>query len=277
MSVSLSQVSSDIEQMSSLLSHILSLSAKVGGFNDGPHLREQIQLDVKSILDSSQAVKRAFTRLKESDTPGVEEPLRRFDQLRARIQSELPNVISKLKDNTAPSDFGSSSAPNYTEPQLDQRLLDADSDLIDVLEQQVNQIVAMMREVNALFGKTLAELQTQRHILTAIEQDTNVAVQEMTKGNEVLEEAADNQKKSSKCICWIAILIVAVVIAVVMIILWKTVWSKKEEPSPSATPAFVPATALPPKTPLPPGTPLPPATALPLPTAGPPSASPAPE
>jgi hypothetical protein len=198
MFVSLSQVSSDIEQMSSLLNHFLSLSGKIGGFNDGPQLREQIQCDVKSILDSSQTVKRAFATLKEANTPGLDDHLKRFDQLPARIHSELPGVISKLKDNTAPSGFGSTSAPNYTEPQLDQRLLDTDSDLIDVLEQEVNQIVAVMREVNALFGKTLEELQTQRHRLIVIEQDTNMAVQEMAKGNEQLEERGKNQKKSRK-------------------------------------------------------------------------------
>jgi hypothetical protein len=245
------------------LTHIISLSEKIGGFNDGPHLREQIQCDVKSILESSQTVKRSFATLKESNPPGIDDHLKRFDQLRARIQTALPKIIEKLKDNSAPSGFGNTSAPNYTEPQLDQRLLDADSDLIDVLEQQVNQIVALMREVNALFGKTLSELQTQRHMLTVIEQDTTAAAEDMGKGNTLLEEAAENQKKSTKCICWIAIIAAVVVVGVIIIILWKTVWSKDDEPSPSGTPTIIPATAVPARTQLPPATTIAPATTVP--------------
>jgi chromosome segregation ATPase len=257
MSVSLGQVASDIEQMSSQLSHILALSNKIGGFNDGPHLREQIQCDVKAILDSSQTVKRAFAALKESDPPGLDDHHRRFEQLRARIQAELPKVIAKLRDNTAP---GAGAAANYTEPQLDQRLLDRDSDLIDVLEQQVGEIVAVMREVNSLFGQTLAELQAQRHMLTAIEGHTAAAAEEMGKGNEALEEAGEHQKKSTKCICWIAVIVAAVVVAVVLLVLWKTVWSKKSPPSPATPPPATPppATPAPPRTALPTASPVPP-------------------
>jgi heme/copper-type cytochrome/quinol oxidase subunit 2 len=66
--------------------------------------------------------------------------------------------------------------------------------------------------------------------------DQKAAVENLTKGNEVLEAAAENQKKSMKCICWIAILIAAVVVAFVFIIVWKTVWIQKDEPSPTTIP-----------------------------------------
>jgi t-SNARE complex subunit (syntaxin) len=112
--------------------------------------------------------------------------------------------------------------------------LDSDSDLLDVLEQQVNEILAAMPEVHQLFGKTLQELQKQRHILVQIEGETSKAVEEMEVGNEDLRKAQGRQRSSTKCICCIVVIAIIVITAVVLIILWKFKWS-----APSATAAAV--------------------------------------
>jgi hypothetical protein len=219
--------------MASLLSHVTNLSKRLNSFDDGPHLREQIQFDVKALSTSSQNVKRSLLQLKDQNEPGVDALLERFESLRGRMQEELPPIIQKLRGTqNSSTPIGGSGGPNYTEPILSQTQLDGDSDLLDVLEQQVNEILAAMREVHLLFGKTLQELQKQRHILVQIEGETSKAVEEMEVGNEELRKAQGRQRSSTKCICWIVVIAILVVAAVVLIILWKFKWS-----TPSATPA----------------------------------------
>jgi predicted nucleic acid-binding Zn ribbon protein len=238
MSATIAQVANDIAKMTSTLNHILSLSKQIGGFNDGPHLREQLQVDVKSILDSSRTVKRDLLQLKDNDESEADEYLAKFEALRGRIQQELPPVVNKLKSSSADTAFGSASSPNYTEGLLDQTQLDGATDLIDILEQQVNAILMTMREVREIFGSTLEELQKQKHMVQSIETTTAEAAEDMHKGNEILEEAQDRQKGATKCILWILIILVLVAVAIVLIILSQTIWKKKKNPdTPIPTPS----------------------------------------
>jgi hypothetical protein len=235
------QVSSDIERMTGLMDHIMSLSKQIGGFNDGPQLREQIQVDVKNIMNASKVVKDSLSQLQGS--PGTGECEARFEQLRARMQQDLPNVISKLRQNTeAPPSSGGlqGSRANYTEPILDQMQLDGETEQLETLAQQVNQILRVMREVHEIFGQTLEELQKQRHLLGHIEGATSEAVSNMESGNEQLEQAHESQKKSTKCICAVAIIVVVVAVGVAMLILYQVVWKdsgSRPAPIPSASPA----------------------------------------
>jgi hypothetical protein len=225
----LSEISNDLERLSSLLTHIVSLSMRVGGFDDGPELRENIQADVRSILSSSQSAKTTLLALKQRQVPSVDDYIARFDSIRARMQRELPEVINKLRNTGS---FGRSSssdlhADSMTQPLLDQTQLDGETEMLDVLGQQVNQIIAQMREIHEIFHQTLTEIQQQRHFVTSIDSATSKAAESMEHGNKELDEAAEKQKTSTRCLCVIVTIVVLVVIAVVMVVLYETVWHKK--------------------------------------------------
>jgi DNA repair exonuclease SbcCD ATPase subunit len=237
-----SQVANDLDQMTALMNHIISLSNQIGGFNDGPHLREEIQSDVKAILSKSKDVKESLTQLKSRNASGADEYQARFDALRERMQGQLPGVINKLKENTDMASGPSGQQSSSGGAILSQALLDQDTELIDALEQQVNEILRRMRELNEIFGTTLAEIQKQRHFIAQIEGDTAEAAVSMEKGNEQLEEAAQHQKASTKCICAIAFILVVVAIGVALFITYEVHWKKSSSgggpgplPSPSGS------------------------------------------
>jgi hypothetical protein len=237
--MSSASVASDLERMTNLLNHIMALSTKIGGFSDGPHLREEIQVDIRNLTLLCQSTKTALLELKENGSPSADDHIARFNELRGRIQQDLPGVVQKLRGSSERAASGQS-ASFHEETALDQSLLDGESDLIDILEQQVNEILITMREVNQLFGETLEQLQAQRHILTAIETHTSEAVSEMGRGNEALEEAKEKQKLSTKCLCWIFIIVTLVAVAVVLIILSQTIWKKTVNPPPGTETPFPP-------------------------------------
>jgi hypothetical protein len=235
MTAAVSQVTSDIERMASTFDHIASLSKDISGFRDGPHLREQLEVDVKSIMDLSHGIKRSLTQLRERDEPEADDAAQRFEALRGRVQSELPPVVTKLKSRSADTLLAETAAADYTEGLLRQTQLDGD--VIEILEQHVNQILLTMREVREIFGATLEELQKQKHLVTSIETITSDARDEMHKGNEILEEAQEQQKGGTKCLLWVVIVLVLVAAAVILIILSQTIWKKKKpSPSPSGDP-----------------------------------------
>jgi hypothetical protein len=237
--MSSASVASDLDRMTSLLNHIMSLSIKIGGFSDGPHLREEIQADIRTLTSLCQTTKTALIALKERGSPRVDDHLGRFNELRGRIQQDLPGVVQKLRGSSEQAQ--AKAAPTHDDALLEQSLLDGETDVIDILEQQVNEILVTMREVNQLFGETLEQLQAQRHILTAIETHTTEAVSEMQRGNEELEQAKEKQKSSTKCICWILIILLLVVAAVVLIILSQTIWKKRnDEPGGQPTESSMP-------------------------------------
>jgi hypothetical protein len=223
---SMSSITSDLEEMASLLTHVVTLSNRVGGFGDGPHLREQIQGDVKRLGSLSQQVKAAMTRL--GGGPELDAYQSRFEELRERIRRDLEPVIQKLRSSTTPT--GGDSAP--AGPIFDQGLLDGETDLIDTLEQEVAAIVSVMREVSERFTQVMQELQAQRPRITAIEGETTAAVAQMESGNKALETASGHQKSTRKCICWIFIIVLLVVTAVVLIVLWQVFWKHTPTPTP---------------------------------------------
>jgi K+/H+ antiporter YhaU regulatory subunit KhtT len=234
MQPSLSEVSRDIEEIASLLSHVVTLSDRIGSFSDGPHLREQIQNDVRRLTTLTQKVKTAMTELRENQGLLFESYQSRFEDLRSRMERDLKPVIEKLRKNQIGSHTNDSgNQPETHIPLLSQTKLDQDSDLIDVLEQQVSAILQTMRRVNELFGETMMELQQQRHKLLAVEGETTRAMTEMTIGNEQIEKAATHQKSTTKCICWIVIIVIVVLTGVGLIIAWKVFWSKDDTPTPS--------------------------------------------
>jgi hypothetical protein len=94
---SVADVSGDIDKMANLLSHILSLSDKIGGFGDSPQLREQIQGDVQGLAATGQQVKNTLVTLKGQGFYVIDSYIERYDALRARIQRELPVVIQRLR------------------------------------------------------------------------------------------------------------------------------------------------------------------------------------
>jgi hypothetical protein len=235
MTVSLSATASELEKMKSLLNHVVNLSKQLSGINDGPHLREQIQFDVRALSASSQTVKQNLFQLKQQNESGADPLLERFEALRARMQEELPPVVQKLRGNpTASTPLTSSGVTSgYTDPLLAQAELDNESEVLDVLEQQVHEILASMREVSRLFAQTLEEFKKQRHILVAIEAETLKAVEDMEVGNEELRKGQNRQRCSTKCICWIVVILIVVVAAIALIIVWKVKWSKQSENAPS--------------------------------------------
>jgi hypothetical protein len=235
------QIASDIEQMTSLMTHIINLSKQIGGFNDGPQLREEIQSDVRTLTNTIRSTKDALTALKSQNAPGVDEHQARLDALRARMQAELPGVVNKLRQNTDTPSSQSPARAAYTQPLMSQQLLDSETDQLELLEQQVNEILRVMREVNQLFTTTMEELQKQRHILATIEGATSDAVEKMETGNEELKQAHSSQKKSTKCICAIAVIVIVVAIGVALIIFFSVRKSSGGGPAPTPGPTLVPA------------------------------------
>jgi hypothetical protein len=233
--MTLTDVGIDIEKMTNLLAHILSLSERIGQFGDGPHLREHIQEDVRLLAATSQSVKTLLVRLKSQGVCGLDSYLERYDSLRMRIQQELPGVIQRLRGSTAPADEPPAE-PDMNQPLLmDQSLLDAETEAIGILEQDVNAILTGMREVTRLFTEVFQQIQAQHHIIQAIETETTGAVSEMSKGNENLQDASKHQKKAIKCVCWILMILLLVVVAVVMVVLSQTIWKSPATPAPTMT------------------------------------------
>jgi hypothetical protein len=241
-------ITSDLEEMASLLTHVVSLSGRVGSFSDGPHLREQIQADVKRLGILSQQLKGAMARM--SGNPELGAYQARFEELRERVRRDLEPVVQKLRGSATPGGGAGDAAAG---PVLDQGLIDADTDQIDVLEQQVGAIVTAMREVSGLFTQVMEELQAQRHKITVIEGETSAAVSQMESGNEALKTASKHQKSSRKCLCCIFVIVLLVVAAVAVVLVFTLL--PKSSPTPTVSPSPSPP---PPPTETPTATPVPP-------------------
>lgn len=185
----------DISTMGQLFDEVVRSSEMIGGFDDGPDLRDNIQGKVKRIKQISSQVKSVFNQFGDDD-PRVKECQGIFDQLNAKMQSSLPGVIDKLRNN-----INSEAAPQpaFQYQMMDQQQVDAETEYLMVLEQEVNSILETMKEVNQIFHQTLEELQKQRHILVDINTSTTGAATNMQSGNDELQQAEHHQKK---CIIW---------------------------------------------------------------------------
>ena len=236
MSISLVQVDNDLRGMENTLSHVISLSEKIGSFEDGPHLRESIQSDVKTLMTFSKNVKGSLTQLRERNENGVDNYEQRFEDLRAKMQNQLPGVISSLRNNSFPENNEGTGSPLDPTPLLDQSLLDSQTDQLDELEQSINQILQTMKEVKALFTQTLDELQQQRHILVNVDKMTSTAQKDAASANDNLETAEKHQKGSTNVLCWILIILLIVCAGVgIFLGIWIPKHKKKNNDTPSNT------------------------------------------
>ena len=221
----LTKLDAEINEMAESLNHIRELSDQIGGFNDGPHLHEQIQNEVRSIMQASKKAKDSLLAI-PTGTPGLDASMSRFEQIRSRMQTEIPGVIGKLRQyQNTPSQ--PAPVPNYTEPLLNQSELDDQSEELQALEAAAAQILSQMREVQQLFAQTLDEIQKQRHKLVSIETVTAKSAQDMASGNEQLDKAQQHMKGKTKCLIWIIVAVGVIIVGLVLFLLWRFKWSKK--------------------------------------------------
>lgn len=249
------KVKQDIKRMDSILSTIENLSKDIGTFNDGMSLREQIQSHVKELMDTSKNVKTNISIMRQNDDPEIDSVQKSFEEVSGKMRNQLPKVINGLKASTpSVQPARNNSQEIFNQPLLvDQSLVDADSDQLAILESEVNQILSTMKEVNALFEKTMQELQSQRHLIIGVDNMTSKAADDMSMGTLELEKAEVHQKGSRKCLCWILLMITVivgcVVVFVVVLVMKK---KKKNSDTPAPTPTPVPPTPTPkPPTPTP--------------------------
>ncbi|KAH0795094.1 hypothetical protein GPJ56_000937 [Histomonas meleagridis] len=189
----IASLQNDFRSMKQLLQEICDLSDKVGGFDDGPDLRDQIQSKVQTLKRLSSQSKQSLMALSQKNDPAVNECQKQFDELNQDIQQKLVPVLNKLRSSTAAEE--SAPAPQFQNQLVSQAQVDQDTEYLEILEQEVNSILQTMKDVNKIFHETLEELQKQRHVLVGIDTTTTQAAQKMETGNKELKEAHEHQKK----------------------------------------------------------------------------------
>ena len=221
MSFSIIEVSNDMTRMENTIDHVKNLSESIGGWQDTAQLREDIQNDVRTIADLSKTIKNNIEYLRAQNAPGLDEQEQRFDSIREKMQVKLREVMEKLRSNDLPSHDQDSYPDSNSQPLLDQGLLDQQSDQLDELESEINEILQTMKEVKALFCKTLEEIQKQQHILTKVDKTITQAKQETVNGNQQLEKAQQHQKGSTKVLCFILIIFLIIAVGVsIFLAIW---------------------------------------------------------
>ncbi|KAH0793486.1 syntaxin-12-like isoform X3 [Histomonas meleagridis] len=208
-------LANDIQTMQHQLDEICQNSLSIGDWSDTPELRESLQNDVKSLMELSQQVKSTIISLREKGDPEVDSYQQQFDQLRADMQDKLPGVLQALRrcyDSIHPQQ----QQPVLNQPLLDQEQLDGETEYLEIMEQEVNQILSTMRDLQQIFQQTLEEIQKQRHLLVSVDSIVTSSKQNMQSGNVQLEEAHKHQKGSSRAMCIIIVIIVVIAIGVVV-------------------------------------------------------------
>ncbi|OHT11881.1 hypothetical protein TRFO_18451 [Tritrichomonas foetus] len=212
-------------------------------------------------MDTSKNVKNDIQVLRNNDDPAIDSIQSSFDALSGKMREHLPKVINQLKASTPQGGEADRGRDVFHQSLLDQQMVDADSDQLALLESEVNQILTTMKEVNALFEKTMQELQSQRHLIISVDKMTSKAAEDMSMGTLELEKAGDHQKKSRKCLCWIFLIILVIVVCVVIfvaVLLSKKKKSSEDGGDTPASPAVAPPTPAPSADPTPvPPTPVP--------------------
>lgn len=219
-------ISHDIGAMERLLSAIVESADKLGGFDDGPDVRESLQRDVRTLMDLSQTVKRALFAQRERGDTAADSHEARFNALRERMQAQLPQVLRRLQESSQGCDAPPPRGDIVSQPLLDQEQLDGETEYLQVLEQEINSILTAMQELNRIFKQTLDELQKQRHILVGVDSMVSSSTGNMQDGNKDLDKAADHQRGTTKCL-FIIILIVA--IAAVGIVVFCVLITRKKK------------------------------------------------
>lgn len=250
MSYNVAQIQNNLQQMEDLRARIVNLSKDIGTFHDGIHLREQIQDSVQELKKLSRSVREEIEEMKknEGESSELSQIHAKFEALSSKIKEALTDVIASLRSTSASPQAGQliESTPNQsdystsknkrpleliTTPLLDQSMLDQETDEIYLLENSVNEILSSMRETNAIFTKTMQELQSQRNMIISTDTYTTKAAQNMKSGNEQLDKASSHQSGSRKALCviFIIILVVAVGIGLYFLIQYLRKDKKKKE------------------------------------------------
>ncbi|OHS98197.1 hypothetical protein TRFO_09076 [Tritrichomonas foetus] len=227
----LPEINSSINEMEQTLEEIANLSDKCVGFNSSIYI-PQVQDRIKSLYSLMTCFKKKSQQYDGfSEYPSTK---LRFDNFTRKLQTTLPNVIKTLKESEASSFSNNNNTsnknnnlnkatllssshenPNYTEPLLDQQMIDGETDMISLIENDVTNILSQMRELNSIFNQTFEELQKQRHKIVSIDSITNNSKKEMKKGNQELEKAGNHQKSSRKTLIVIFSIIFAIVLAII--------------------------------------------------------------
>ena len=232
---------SSLNRMEQILNTLVEDGSAVGGFNDGPLLRERIQSNSKQLVQLSSTVKREILSLKEQNDPNVNQYEEKFARLAQRMKQELPQVLDSLKKNQITETHSSSQAISTT-PLLQQDVVDGTTEQIEELEVAVREILSTMTQLHSIFTQTLDELQKQRNVILSVDTAVSNAHDDMHKGNDQLDTATKHQKGSTKCLIWIFIIVALVVLGIALGIYFGT--SKKDpEPTPTPTPTPMPTAA----------------------------------
>jgi methyl-accepting chemotaxis protein len=196
----------DLDRMKDMFENVMNLSRRIGGLTDGIGVRDDLQDAVKRLVGLSQKVKTGISSLRDAgeDLGDIEAV---FSQISRRMQQNLPGVIDSLKSAGGSPDAGGYQRDSLQQPLLDQTQLDADQERLEILQTEVTDILAALREVNLLFTHVYGEIQKQRHMVTTIDRYTSDAVDDMIEGNEQLEKAGKHQKAGTKCLCWIFVIV----------------------------------------------------------------------
>ena len=245
MSASAYGISRDLNLLRSKLSETHSIAQDIGTIKDGALLRSTIQTTIKEISTLSTSIKSQLTILNQNSHDQAQEYELQFNEIQQEMQTQLPLIISKLKENTNGSNqmnsFSSEIAENII-PLIDQEQVDGETEQIDILEEQVNTILTTMREVNDIFSSTLEKLQEQRNMILSIDNAVSDANDNASKAVDQLNKAEKHQKFSRKCLCWL-LLVFLVIAAGIGVFVWLYLSrnsGSKPSPAPAPTPTPTP-------------------------------------
>ena len=222
---SLSNLSSSLNEMKSKFQTLCAKKKDIGTFHDGPVLRQEINTNVKELVDVTNRVKRIISTLKENGE-NIDSYEAEFESLGKQMNTELPKIIQSLKQRE------DTSVPAYGVSQVQQSLMDQEevdgtTEQIENLEVQVREILSTMRQLNEIFNQTLDELQKQRNVILSIDNQVSNAHDNMADGNEKLDGAKKHQRGSTKLLCWLAIIFGLVVVGIVIFLIF--FFSKKKD------------------------------------------------
>lgn len=211
-----------ITEISELFRRFMANGDKIGGFEDEDVIKKALTADAVQIKRLIEECKGDIVVLKQRCGNGVsDEEINRLerevDELGTSLRQGLPQVIERLRE--------SRTSGGYDQPQqgmeehlLDQEMIDGQTEQLEELATMARSIIAQMTNLKATFDQTLSEIVNQRHKIVQIESYTEDARGNMQTGNDQLEKAAVHQKGTTKCLCWIFI-ILGVIIAGIAVFL----------------------------------------------------------
>ena len=224
-----------LDKMRQTLDSLLEDGEKIGSMSDGAVLRDRIQSNAKELVQLSASVKKQIMTLKEDDDPSISQYENDFMELSKQMKEKLPSILNRLKQNKTETSSTSQVTPVVSQPLLEQQTVDNETQQIEDLEVSVREILSTMTELNRIFNQTLEELQKQRNTLLTLDNTISNAHDDVKGGNEQLEKATEHQKGSTRCLCWL-LLVVGIIVAGIAIFLFIH-FSGKSKNTPTPTPA----------------------------------------